>query len=41
MNFGNSTPIAETYVISFPSGATNESKIVLIFATMLIDQKIN
>ena len=41
MDIGNNTPIAETYVLSFPSGATNESKILLIFATMLIDHKIN
>jgi len=39
MSIGNNTPIAETYQLSFPSGATNESKIILIFATMLIDHK--
>ena len=29
----------KTYELSFPSGATNESKITVIFATMLIDLK--
>ena len=38
MPIGNNTP-AETYELSFPSSATNESKITLIFATMLIDLK--
>ena len=39
MSIGNNTSLAETYQLSFPSGATNESKIILIFATMLIDLK--
>ena len=40
MSIGNNTPISEnTYELSFPSGAAKESKIILIFATMLIDLK--
>ena len=38
ISIGNNTP-AETYELSFPSEATNDSKILLIFATMLIDLK--
>ena len=38
MSIGNNTP-AETYELSFPSEATKDSKILLIFATMLIDLK--
>ena len=38
ISIGN-TPKAETYELSFPHGATNDAKVILIFATMLIDLK--
>ena len=39
MSIGNNFPAAETYEISFPSDATIESKLIIIFATMLIDHE--
>ena len=39
MSIDDETPPAETYELSFPSDANNDSKIILIFATMLIDLK--
>ena len=39
ISIDNKTPPTESYELSFPSDANNDSKIILIFATMLIDLK--